>query len=336
MANSAGVIEGTSYTYTANGTKLSEVLATWFDFVSGSATIYITEIRGEAFPLYGTEIVAQALKNATVAAGEAAPEGFEKVYSQSGFAKGDFADVDISGYETVRFQMKANSWILFDGWSKYIDKRNTWLPVEMVNNGSGAWTVTVDGQTITCVNGTTLNTVLSKWYTDAGDFTIYTTEIRGVEKEVTEPSEPTIWGTIVDNSVLTSEFVTLDETATAPDGFENVYLTKGFTKINKSTVDISEYSEIRFAVKSTKYFLINGWSVYFKESYTDWANVVMVNNNDGTWTVTIYGDVFAVADSSVSNPYVITYTGNTLNELLAAWETSGSTTYVTEVRGVKA
>ena len=101
-----------------------------------------------------------------------------------------------------------------------------------------------------------------------------------------------------------------------------------------STADLSEYSEIRFAVKSTKYFLIKGWSVYFKESYTDWANVVMKNNGDGTWTVTIYGDVFT--GSTVENPYTVTYTGNSIATILSAWETDEqATTYVTEVRGVK-
>ena len=98
-----------------------------------------------------------------------------------------------------------------------------------------------------------------------------------------------------------------------------------------------EYSEIRFAVKSTKYFLIKGWGVYFKESYTGWANVVMKNNGDGTWTVTIYGDVFTSSTSTVENPYTVTYTGNSIATILAAWESDEqASVYVTEIRGIKA
>ena len=298
----------------------------------GSYTTYATEVYGVEVESNETEVVAQALKNSSVVTSEPAPVGFEKVYSQSGFAKGDFVATDISGYETVRFQMKANSWILFDGWTSYIDVRNTWLPVEMVNNGDGSWSVTVNGKAVTCPNGTTLNEVLAKWDTDADSFTIYITEIRGVAKEVEEeqPVEPAgPWGAVIDKCAVVSG-ATLDTTIAAPDGFEAVYLTSGNIKAIKSTLDISGYSEVRFAVKTTKYFLISGWSVYFKESYNDWAPVIMTNNGDGTWTVNVYGDVFT--GSAVANPYTVTYSGSTLNEILSAWETSDSTTYVTELR----
>ena len=61
----------------------------------------------------------------------------------------------------------------------------------------------------------------------------------------------------------------------------------------------------------------------------------MVNNNDGTWTVTIYGDVYT--GSAYENPYTVTYTGNSIATILSAWQTDEqAVTYVTEIRGVKA
>lgn len=321
------------YSYSVSGTTLDAVLATWFDFTSESATIYITEIRG--VEIQGSDepeefvVVEQALVGST-ASQEAAPAGFETVYAKTSFAKGDFADVKLTEYVSIRFMVKANGWILFDGWASYVDKRNTWLTVDATCN-EGQWTVTVDGTERPCVaSGRTLKGIFANWCTDFGNFEIYVTEVLGVKGEA-QPVGP--WGSVVDTGVVLG--ATLDTTVEAPNGFENVYAVGTISTTNKSTVDISGYSEVRFAVKSTKYFLINGWAVYFKESYTDWAPVVMKNNGDGTWRVTIYGDVFTGSTSTVENPYVVTYTGNTLNEILATWETSGATTYVTELRGVK-
>ena len=59
----------------------------------------------------------------------------------------------------------------------------------------------------------------------------------------------------------------------------------------------------------------------------------MKNNGDGTWTVTVYADVFTGATSTVDNPYVITCTGTSVKEILSKWESDSTSVYVTELRG---
>ena len=325
------------YSYSVSGTTLDAVLATWFDFV-GSASIYITEVRGveKEVKKYGTVVVQEAIAGSTATTAVKAPDGFEYAYEYANIpANTSFASVDISGYSEVKFNMWLDAgYICIKSWGAYAENAGwgkQWVPITLTNNNDGTWTILIEaliagaGQNpySYSVSGTTLDAVLATWFDFTSESaTIYITEIRGIR-----------WGSIVDSSVIQSEYVTLDETVIAPSGFENVYAVSGISTTNKSTVDISGYSEVRFAVKSTKYFLINGWTVYFKESYTDWAPVVMKNNGDGTWEVTIYADVYT--SPTVENPYVVTYTGNTLNTLLAKWETSGATTYVTELRGVK-
>ena len=325
------------YVLQSSGTTLKDVLSGWYN--DTGTTFYVTEligIAGEEVAVESVTVVDSAMSGTTVSTAVAAPEGFTKV-SERTIAAGDkgnvFTDVKISGYKEVNFAFQSSSWMLIDGWSKYVHKPSTWMYVQAVNNNDNTWTVTVGSYTLS-YSGSTLKELLKDWYNDAGA-TFYVTELIGVPGETTEP---TVWGSLVDNSVLTSNYVTLDETASAPDGFESVYAVKGvFNTDKKSTVDLSEYSEIRFAVKSTKYFLIKGWSVYFKESYTNWANVVMKNNGDGTWTVTIYGDVFTGSTSTVENPYTVTYTGNSIATILAAWESDEqASVYVTEIRGIKA
>ena len=322
------------YTTTYTGSTLKEVFKDWYN--DKGIAFYTTEligIAGEESAVESVMVLDSAMRGATASAAVAAPDGFTKV-SERKIAAADkgnvFADVKIDGYKELSFAFQSSSWMLFGGWGKYVHKPSTWVYVQAVNNNDNTWTVTVGTYTLT-YSGSTLKDLLKDWYNDA-DATFYVTELIGVPGESVQP---TVWGSLVDSSLLTSQYVTLDEAATAPDGFESVYAVKGVTNKDKmSTADLSEYSEIRFAVKSTKYFLIKGWGVYFKESFTDWANVVMKNNGDGTWTVTIYADVFT--GSAVENPYTVTYTGNSIATILSAWETDEqATTYVTEIRGVK-
>ena len=339
-------VAGTSYTLTYSGTTLKEILKDWYN--DGGKTFYVTELIGVQGELpkaepYGVEIVEQALAGSTKVEEMLLPNGFEYAYEYASIPAGTaFADVDISGYSEVKFNMWLDKgYICIVGWGAYAENAGwgkKWVPITLTNNGSN-WTVTIEALIAGAgtnpysytVSGTKLSEVLGTWFDFVGNASVYITEIRGVAKEVVAP---TVWGTLADSSLLTSEYVTLDETEAAPNGFESVYKVKGVLNTDKkSTVDLSNYSEVRFAVKSTKYFLIKGWGVYFKESYTDWANVVMKNNGDSTWEVTVYADVFT--GSAVENPYTVTYTGTSIATILAAWETDEqATTYVTEVRGV--
>jgi len=349
------------FTATVSGTTLKAMLNSYYGDASTNA--YVTELRGikkdtptvevpdvnnrpvalapqENTVLWGKQISANGAVGFEMASDVIVPNGYENVVAgqpattanNDGSRVGEFFQpIDISAYAEVRFAFKSTSWMLFGGWGSYVHVPNEWISVKMSQTAANIWAVTVYAQnavsgadpfTVT-YSGSTLQAVLASWYNATGE-TFYVTDIRGV-KEVANNS-------VVIDACAVASGVTLDTTVAAPEGFESVYLTSGISKTNKSTVDISGYSEVTFAVKSTKYFLINGWSVYFRESYTDWAPVVMKNNGDGSWTVTIYGEVYT--GTAYANPYTVTYTGTTLNTLLSKWETSDATTYVTEVRGV--
>ena len=322
-------------------------LAEAMNFVPFGYTTYATEVYAEKQASNDVEIIEQAIAGSTATTAVTAPEGFEKAYAYASIPAGtNFASVDISGYSEVKFNMWLDGgYICIKSWGAYAENAGwgkKWVPITLTNNEDGSWTVTIEALIAGVnanpysytVSGTTLDTVLDTWFDFVGSASIYITEIRGIAKEGSggESVEPTApWATLIENCVVTTT-ATLDETATAPDGFEYVYALSGtFTTTGKSTVDLSDYTEVRFAVKATKYFLINGWGVYFKESYTDWATVVMVNNGSNSWTVSVYGDVWD--GSKVHNPYVVDYTGASVNEILAKWESSGSTVYVTELRG---
>ena len=319
------VSQADPYVSTVTCTSLQELLAVWYN----PYKFYCTEVYGVEIEPQGEKIADKAFDSATIT-DVAAPAGFESVYVKEGFAKGDFADVDISGYSEVYFQMKANGWILFNGWSNYVDKRNTWLPVTLVDDGNGNWTATVNGQSANTSSGNTLSSVLSTWYSDYSSepFEMYVTEIRGQAKEIVEETVGP-WGSVIQDCVLISN-VTLDTETAAPTGFEAVYAVSGTLAKNgqKSTLDLSGYSEVRFAFKSEQYFLFYNWDIYLQGSFTDWVVVTMQNKGDGNWTVIVNGSVY---DGSISNPYTFEYTGNTVQELLANWY-NGKNIYVTELR----
>ena len=334
------------YTTTLTGSTLNEIFANWYND-SNATTLYVTEVYGVKPALYGTEIVAQAIAGSTETAEVDKPYGFEKTYKYASIPVAtEFEAVDISGYSEIKFNMWLdNGYICIVGWGAFAENAHwgkQWVPITLTNNGNN-WTVSIEARisnssgvsdaypyTYTA-SGSKLNEVLATWFDFASDnATIYITELRGTEKE---PEKP--WGTMIDECVVTVG-ATLDTSASAAAGFEYAYVLGKNTQFNnsiKSETDLSAYSEVRFAVKATKYFLINGWAVYFKESYTDWAEVVMVNNGDGTWTVSVYADVYTASTNTVDNPYVITCTGTSIKTILSKWESDSSSIYVTELRG---
>ena len=319
------------YSYTVSGTKLSEVLATWFDFTSG-ATVYITEIRGEKLPGWGEKIADSALANATVST-EEAPAGYETVFSKSGLAKGDFEAINLSDYSEIRFQVKASSWILFGGWGTYYDKR-AWIPWTLTKDESGVWTLRID-TTINgkdyyeeVVSGSTLKEALNKFYSDAGSITVYSTEVRAIKD--TTP----VWGDKIINSALGNATVTEES---APDKFENVYEKTDLTAGAFANINLSQYKEVRFWIKlnSGWFVLNNSWETYY--AHKNWTKVTLVNNNDGTWALSWYTQAQNTNGETTSeSPFTATVSGETLKQMLVNYYGSDTTNaFVTELRGIK-
>ena len=320
------------YTYTASGTKLSEVLATWFDFV-GNASIYITEIRGEKLPGWGEKIADSALTGATSSV-EAAPAGYDAVFAKSGLAKGDFAAISLSDYTEIRFQLKATSWILFGGWGTYYDKRD-WIPWTLTKDENGSWTLRIDAKLNNGatyyeekVSGNTLQEVLNKFYNDADSITVYTTEVRA-----TLDTTP-VWGDKIINSALGNASVTEGK---APDKFENVYEKTDLTSGAFANINLSQYEAVRFWIKLNSGWMVlnNSWGTYY--AHKNWTKVQLVNNNNGTWALSWYTQAQNTNGAITSeSPFTATVSGSTLKAMLVNYYGDASTNaYVTELRGLK-
>ena len=333
----------TSYTATYNGATLAEILSDWYSD-SNAATVSVTELRGVKAEKYG-EIITTDVPVAGFATSTAksAPTDFANVYYCETFGDtSKFAELDISKYSEVKFYFAmAGGYIAINGtWGSYAQCATIgtdWIAVTMVNNYA-TWKITVEGKLsgdavtdetkfVYDASGKTLKEVLNSWFSFTGaDPKIYLTEVRGIKAEVKMEGE------VIEGGVLTSS-LTEDTTTEAPNGYEKVYKVEGtFDQEKKSTTDLSKYSKVTFAFKSEAYFLLDGWSIYIKDDYHDWSFVTMVNKGNNSWEVTIKGVVWTGA---VSNPWTITYTGNSIATILEKWY-NGSNIYVTELRGVLA
>jgi len=331
--------------FTKDGSSIREVLNKYsiapadVELVS---KLYVTELRGEALPpppAYGVEIVGVGVAGME-AAQKVVPGGFEKAYYMEDVAAGtNFADVDISSYGEVRFYLSlTGGYFTVKGWGAYAQNAEflgAWKLVQLVNNGAGSWTITINAKIaganvepyVYTATGTTLKEVLDTWFDDVGGADVYLTEIRGVALPPVE-----MYGTkIVDKAI--DGFA--ESTAKAiPEGFEKVYYLENVAAgVTFADVDISAYEEVRFYLSLTGgYFAIKGWGAYAQnaEFLDAWKLVQLVNNGDGTWTVTVNAKI---AGANVE-PYSYTATGTTLKAVLSTWFefSDGADVYLTEVR----
>lgn len=322
-ANIAGGTTATSYTYKKTGETLGEILCggsenVFFKHQTGypdaDTVMEITELRGlkKATPnagisrtpamaqqqkdpvIWGEQAASSALQNATATTDVAVPVGYTAVSHVTALAKNAFAETDISAYTELRFAIKAPSkqgWILLSGWNYYMQAPDEWISVTLKKTVDGKWDVTASTEishslgdgvfeslfpyTFT-YEGDTLKALLANWYNDAGEVDFYVTDLRG---------EKNALYTTTELSFMTGATET---TETAPTGFDKVYSTT--TCSIADTTDISSYSELHFAFKDGGYFLIDNstgkWEVY---ATTDWVNVTLHNNCDGTWQIVYEG-----------------------------------------------
>ncbi len=330
--------EGDIYTAEYQGATLSEILIKWYNDNEG-VTICVTELRKtdiEATTVI-SEIPVEGFTKVTDQ--KTTPYGFESVYYIENVPAGTkfTQNVDISVYGEVKFYfIISGGYFDINGWGAFAqnsDTGNDWVPVTLTNNGDNAWTITVGGKlagqsapTYTYERiGSTLDIVLASWFSfaDAKEG-VYFTEIRGVKMQVE------LFGNQIEGGVLKNG-ITEDASEEIPVGFEKVYKVDGtFDQDKKNDVDLSGYSTVKFALKSDAYFLIKGWEIYLKESETGWVYVTMTNKGDGSWDVTVGGNVVGV-----NNPWTKEYEGNSIATILADWY-NGSNIYVTELRGVTA
>ena len=329
--------ETVAYTGSVSGATLQEALykakGSWMgDIVKDSTVLLATEIRGikdgNYTPSAWAEEVGVVANNATRQY-NVAPEGFKKVYSASAWS---LATTDISGYAELRFAMRTNGFFLWKAdWSDCTQKKGVWTYFTFVQNNDGTWNVTVDyngkggDRTLNNVAGSTLAQLLPYNVSPVDkdySMVLMFTELRGVEKEVSSDTNNVVLEKILTNSTLSDRTV---------EGYTSVYqlnLTKSEHMYEFVSFDISKYAEVRFKAisgSSTTYIGYDGGSKYLAIGSSEWREVVITNNGDGSVTVSRAG---------IDGSY--TYESTDLREVLRyiMWNTD-AVFYVTELHAIE-
>ena len=317
-----------------NTANLNSIIS-FYNWGTMNGEIYMTQVRGfqnveeepEEPVLWGANL-GNALKNGANV-DESAPDGYEKIYSAP-FNKADtsymFADMDITGYTQLKFKAKGSVGTYLGSGSGYVGLSTDWREVIVTNNNDGTWKVTLGapyGDSFS-ISATNLKDVFvwTMWQSAAG--TLYTTELRGEEIVVEEPEKPVLWGANLGNALKNGANV--DESA--PDGYEKIYsapFNKADTSYMFADMDITGYTQLKFKAKGSVGTYLGSGSGYVGLS-TDWREVIVTNNNDGTWKVTLtgYGDNFTISATNLKDVFVWTM-----------WQSSAGTLYTTELRGEK-
>ena len=347
----------------ANG-NIQDVFAWLFAWDGASegkvATIYSTELRGveKVIEPWGVKVSDSAFGNTTVSL-EKVPAGYQNVYEREYTVPGGridygsaLASADIRNYEKVVFAVKgtnANTTIIlgsgainiYDGGNGFTTE---WVEFILTQNADGTWNVNM-GEKVLATNVALTNGNIQEifpwvycWNSEGENqtTTFYVTELRGVEK-VTEP-----WGVKVSDSAFGNTTVSSEK---APAGYQNVYereVTVPGGRVDYSSpmgsVVITGYSELRFMVKSSKAdvpFSMGSGSVdiYNWSFGTEWLEMKLVQNADGTWNV-YRGETEFATNVSLAN-------GNIQDVFawLFAWDGASegkvATIYSTELRGVE-
>jgi hypothetical protein len=183
---------------------------------------------------------------------------------------------------------------LFDpAWANVIDPTlGKWAEIVLTKLEGDSWTLSAafngkEMKEIGTVRGVTLQDALyslkGSWLnSDHTSTIVYVTEVRGTLDASYQPA--TAWGTNLEASAFTG---TQTETP-APNGYETVYEATGW---NLSTIDLSSYSEVRFAMRTNGFVLWKAdWSdVSHKKGV--WAEVRLVKVGENTWDITFsYND----------------------------------------------
>ena len=242
-----------------------------------------------------------------------APDGFttmkkitavwDESKKSSGGAKtvwADIANVDVSEYLTIRLQLQiSGSWVLFDGWSTYFGSGKT-IDVTMTHKTKTSWEIAfvgADGAAKVTRNGNNLNELLKMELdarsvalgdADCNPSTIIFSDVRGEKGAI--PVEPIpVTGTIADEKLYSANGIGTSETEEAiPQGFEKIamYTTNGANVHGQffSAVNISEYSEVHFAVKTDGKFVLNGEK---SDDSGEWLYFTLTQGADQTWTIVV-------------------------------------------------
>lgn len=284
---------------------------------------------------------------------EEAPAGYNDVYEGS-FNKHVYADGTVDDtwtywevftgkdssleyYRALRFAIKTDATtgsIVIGSDSLTLDGiKDVWTTVEMYRNAKGTWNVYRNGETAQLnLSLDDINEIFARKGTssDVTSYKTYITEVYVVGKSGAKL--PTLDAEFVGEKVADSALANATaSTEAAPAGYENVtsiVLASGDEAYKFADIDISAYTTLKFkaCVKGVNNVLLraDGSMAGVSAVSSGWREIVLTNNNNGTWTVTEvgYADTFTVTATSLKDVFVWVNYG-----------VDGTLLHVTELRG---
>ena len=312
----------------------------------GDMTLNATYVTGSviAEKMYSTSKSGKKAYEST--ANIALPEGYEKVWqapldNDKGFKHGMYMPSnDLSGYSEVNFAIKTGASYAFGGTTLTTKELKNWIYFDLTQNNDETWnlTVTSDKTVVWTAENLTANnngaeytknaitSILygdpSKGYTPAGEkgATFYFTELRGIKKPVGEVISDRVYGA-KKSGILGEKEVT---DMPSPEGFDKVWSATagsagtGYYYLRGeyySSVVISDYSEVHFAVKTGYQYAFDTET----KSVSDWMLFSLNQNEDGTWGLTVTtldGKILHSASNLTSNKTGGDYVSGSLNVIL--------------------
>lgn len=318
-----------------SGVTLGDNLSTSNIQVS-AATYYVSEVKG-------VEIPGAVKEYATIASRAVAANGnftFTDVSDSNDSAigfdtttkidvaswtNGTLTSVDLSLYTEVKFAIKTGDsskfyGIVFNqetiGLTQWGNNNTDWLTVSLVKNGD-AWDMYFDGtlKKAGLALGDTLVSINAQF--SAG--TYYVSELKGIQDPATIKNYTSL------GVAFTHSGEDVSATETAPNGFATVTkLSTSWNKYTFNSVDLTQYSEVRFAVKSAGYYgLMSDGSTVIDETFNggEWLTISLVKNG-ANW------DVYYDATLKTS----LTLANNNLTDLYFRF--GSNTYYVSEIQGL--
>ncbi len=289
------------------------------NFRFGDNTYYVTNLRAVADPGYTPPVyitVSNSVFDITGTASTETVEGYESITAlTTSWNKYNFKDFDLTPYIRVKFAVKSSGWygVMADG-ENVINESTGTIEIELIKNGT-AWELYYNGakqQDVTLANNN-----LTDLNFRFGGNTYHVSELKAmVDPNYVAPKV----------GIIEMDPFTLYGTAATEESIEGynfvTSLTTSWNKYNFIPVDLTNYTEVWFAVKSSGWYgMMRGGTVINETNNGgEWLEIKLVKNGAG-WDV-YYGGALQQS---------VTLANNNLSDL--NFRFGSNTYYVTELMG---
>ncbi len=303
---------------------------------SANGTVYVTDLVGILNPDYKLETVKQDPFTLTgTAVTEDIPEGYKYVTEwTTTWNEYNFEDVDLTRYNMVKFGVKsAGHFGMMQSGNMVAGKEpnspDAYKEILLLRmQAENTWNLYYDGEFVATL--TLANNNLTDLNFRFGSNTYYVTELQGWKDPTWVYVSPYV--NVADNPVNKTPTSTTAELLPSEDvSHSNIFHTGWVSPGFIEGIEMAKYTELKFWYKvsnSAKWFeMYNGDVTLYQGNATEWTEVKLSPETNGTWTLYING---------TGKKWGLT--GATLKELIPTLTFGGNVTadvYVTNLIGLE-